>query len=260
MANPARLLWKNLATRSGTTVAASSAATGYPATNGQNTKRGLPWRSTTTTGNHDYTATFAATSIQAVGIVNPLAHTGGTVKAEYKNGGGAYANFGGGTGLFTIPSSLRTRLVILYAAAGVTATDVTFTFTNTGAVSSYVEIGVPLIVPAANFFEPSAKLSNERGIEPIDPSLRREALGGQRQAWKRQKTLTLSGLWPVLPRADLDTFMQMWDEVGATDPIVFAQAASSIDQTIYGTLMARPQYKHVGGDQWALRLSVEEAA
>ncbi|MEO8483320.1 MAG: hypothetical protein ABI634_13995 [Acidobacteriota bacterium] len=257
----ARFIWKNVTLEAASTVSASTEATGYPATNAKNSKRGLPWRSATSTANQTFTALFSSRLVTAVALVNWKGHTGGTIKAEYRVGAGAYSNFGGGTGLFTLTSPNRTRLIVLYSAAGVTATEIRITFTQPGSpVTEYVEIGVPFIADSTGYFEPTAKLSNDRGIQPVDPSLVRAAVGGQRQAWKKQKTIVLTGSWIILPRADLDTLMQVWDQNGATDPIIFTQASDTLDQTIYGTLVARPTHKHVAGNQWAWQATIEEAA
>lgn len=258
----ARFYWKNVTLESGTTVSASSEATGYAATNGKNAKRGLPWRSTVGTGSPTYTMLFSSRTIKAIVLVNWKGIAGGTIKVEYRVGAGAYANFGdAGTGLMPTPSPNRTRLVALVHTAGVTATEIRVTFQQPGSpVSDYAEIGVPFLVDSTGYFEPAAKLSNDRAMQPIDPSVVRASVGGQRQAWKKQKLLTLTGAWVILPRADLDTLLQVWDQNGATDPIVFTQASDTMDQTIYGTLVAKPSHKHVAGNQWSWQATVEESA
>jgi hypothetical protein len=137
----ARFVYDNEVTKAGVTIAASSAASGYPAAYLSNRARWKPWRSGTSTGDQTVTVTFPTSkTVKAIAIVNYLAHVGGSIKAEYWTGA-AWANFAGGTGLFTLPASNRTKVVVLWDTTGVSTTQIRITFTNTGAVNAYVELG-----------------------------------------------------------------------------------------------------------------------
>jgi hypothetical protein len=254
MAN-ARLLATNLAWASGASVAASAAATGYPASNLLSPKRTQVWRSSTTTGDQTVTSTLAsALAITAIALVNWKKHgTAGTIKVETKNGGGAYAAFGGGSGLFTLPASNRTRLVILFGSA--TATDVRITFTNVGAVSDYVELGV-LFVSA--YVEPSTNIADALTYTVVDPSVVKRTEGGQRQTWSRTKYLTLASSWSYLSAADKDALLAIYDLVGVGTPIVFALVPANADQIAYGYLQTAGA-KHEVIDQWTYGPAFEEA-
>ena len=254
MAN-ARLLATNLTWASGASVAASSAATGYPASNLLSPKRTTVWRSSTSTGDQTVTGTLAsAIAIAAVALVNWKAHsTGGTIKVETKNGGGAYAAFGGGSGLFTLPATNRTRLVILFGSA--TATDVKITYTNVGVANDYVELGVLFV---AAYVEPSTNIADALNYTIVDPSIVKRTEGGQRQTWTRTKYLTLQSSWSYLSASDKDALLAIYDAVGVGTPIIFALVPTNVDQIVYGYLQTSAA-KHEVIDQWTYGPMFEEA-
>jgi hypothetical protein len=251
----ARVLGTNLSQATGASVAVSAAATGYPASNLLSPKRTQVWRSSTTTGDQTVTSTLsAATAITAIALVNWKKHsTAGTIKVETKNGGGAYAAFGGGSGLFTLPTSNRTRLVILFGSA--TATDVKVTFANVGAVSDYVELGVLFV---AAYLEPSQNITDALTYTVVDPSLAKRTEGGQKQTWTRTKYLTVSANWTLLSGSDKDSLLAIYDAVGVGTPIVFAFVPTNVDLIAYGYLQGAVA-KHKVVDLWAYSQAFEEA-
>lgn len=252
----ARWAYDNHAWIAGTTYVASGEATGYPATNLASSKRGLVWRSTTTTGSQDVLITFPTSqTVQVVALVNWRAHAGGTVKAEYWNGA-AYVAFGGGTGLFTLPASNRTRLIALWSAAGVATTRVRITFTNTAAVSAAVELGV---VFAAAYLEPSVSVANALSYDVADPSVVETSEGGQRQFWIRQAYLELTQAYLQIPAADKDALLAMYDAVGRHGPVVVALDADDPQKVAYGTLAGRISAQHQALDVWNVAVPFVEA-
>lgn len=255
------MLWANVLLEAATTVAASASATGYAATNLQNTKRTLKWRSSTTTGNQTVTVSFSARTINAVAIGDWLLHTsGGTVKAEYKNGGGAYAAFGGGTGVFTIPSPARTLLSVLYSTGGVTATDIRITFTNTGAVSAYVELGLLFIADSAGYFTATVNVTDDLGFGLVDPSEERVSIGGQKEFNQKTGYLVVPTEFGWIGATQKDSLLAIRDSVGRRIPVIVAIDPDDANKTIYGRLSdVTLRASHTTRDQWSVRLTVEEA-
>lgn len=254
-----RLIWNIATWASGTTPSASSAATGYPADNAQiNIRRTQRWRSSTGTGNQDYTLTFAvATTIQAVVLVDYRVHSGGgTVKAEYWTGA-AFAAFDGGTGLFTIPTYNPTGCVALYFAAGRSTTKIKVTFTNTGGVNEYVYLGELVAGP---YTQCATGIAQGSTILPKDPSTAIYAEGGQKQTWTRSHYHDQSTVWAGLSATDRDVLHdQVFPAVGTGTPVVYAVDSNSPSRTYYGYLGNQMPARHVKGDRWDVTIPFEEA-
>ncbi len=254
----ARILHSNVVLEAATTLVASASATGYAVTNLKNPhKRTLVWRSSTTTGDQTVTASFSARTIKAVALVNWLIHAGGSVKVEYRNGG-AYAAFGGGSGVFTIPDPARTRVTALYDTAGVTATDIRITFTNTAAVSAYVELGVLVIADSAGYLASTVNVSDPFGHDQVDPSEARAALGGQEWFNERPNYLEFSLGYRWLPAAQKDALIAIYDDHGRRLPVVFAVDPSSPNLTVYGRFAGKLGVDHVTRDQWHVDVPIRE--
>lgn len=257
-----RLLYANVGVLSATwSQTTGGTATGYPLTNLNNFKRGLPWRSSTTNGNQVIVATFPVSVIKAVVIINYLAHSGGgTIKAEYKNGGGAYANFGGGTGLFTLPASNRTRLTALYETGGVTATDIRITYTNTGAVTTFVELGLAYI---GGYSQPTQNVSPGVTQAMVDPSSVTYSENGQKYVWTRQKFLQFGVTYRPLGDTDKDTVQSVFDSIGTGTPFIFAIDPTDVDLTAYGYLAEQMSVNHIANSgvtpYWQADITFEEA-
>jgi hypothetical protein len=236
-------------------VSSTSATPGYASTNLYNgSKRNLVWRSDTGTGDQWVEVAFGSSkTVLGMVAVNHLIHAGGSLKGQYWTGA-AWADLS----TFSTPSSNRTRLTHIFPSQA--TTKVRFYFVNTAAVAQAVELGVAFVVDATGYFAPTRRLSNERSTEPMDPSVMAASLGGQRQFWKRQKTVSLPGRFPAMPQSEADTFQQIWDLVGKTDPIVYCRFPTSLDQSVYGYLPENPSITHVAGSQWDVDLTVDEAA
>jgi hypothetical protein len=256
----ARICWANVALESATSVAASASATGYAATNLLNDKRSLPWRSSTTTGDQTVTFSFSARTIHAVFLLNALIHAGGSVKVEYKNGGGGYAALDGGTGVCTFPSPNRTNLTGLYKTAGVTATDIRITFTNTGAVSAYVQLGLAFIADSAGYFTATVNVTDALGLDQIDPSIERVALGGQKFFRQLDSFIRFAVQFQWIPSSQQDSMLAIRDAVGRRQPVIFAVDHDDLNKTVYARLIeADFGSDHGKLDQWHRRFVVEEA-
>lgn len=255
----ARLLFANVGVEAATTFAASASATGYAVTNLKNHKRWLPWRSSTTTGNQTVTMTFSARTIKAVFLLNWLIHAGGSVKVEYKNGGGGYANFGGGTGIFTIPSPTITNVTGIYDTAGVTATDIRITFTNTAAVSAYVELGGLFVVDSNGYHQATVNLTDDLVFDPIDPSEERVAKGGQRYFNEREQFLNMQAVFEWITASQKDELLAIRAAVGKRTPVIFAADPDDMNKTVYGRFAPNFPLRHKNLDQWSVTVPFEEA-
>jgi hypothetical protein len=244
----ARFLWENECVKSGVTITASGSATGYPSTYLANRARWKPWRSTTTTGNQNVVFDFGtAKTITAVCLVNWRKHgTTGTIKAEYWTGA-AYAAFDAGTGLFTLPSSNRTRVVGLWYTPGRSTSRIRITFTNTGAVSDYVEVGVCV---AGAYVEPAVTLTDDLRFDYTDPSSNVASDDGQEVARQRTKFLALATEYVAITAADKNNFFTMFDTVGCTLPFIYAVDATDADQVVYGRLTAILPAAHQTFNRW----------
>lgn len=251
MAN-ARFCWDNLAVVS-TFTTSSTPAVGYPASNLTNRARWKRWRSATSNGNQDVTATFSSRLVQAVAIINYLGHVGGTIKVEYWTGA-AFATFGTGGPFFTLPASNRTHLSILWDVAGKTTTQIRVTFTNTGAVNSFVELGALFIGP---YFEPTIGVTDDLGFDYLDPSEIVATPMGQEVAAERTKYLGLNTVFEYLSAADKATFLTMFDTVGITRPLVYAVDPTDLDQIVYGRFVQLP-LRHQVINQWNMQLPFTE--
>lgn len=255
----ARVLFSNLTLAASTTLAASASATGYAVTNLKNHKRHLPWRSDAATGNQTVTVTFSVADIVAVVLIDPVIHAGGSVKVELKNGGGAYADFGGGSGVFTIPSPHRTGLVAKWNTAGVTATDARITFTNTGAVAAAVELGGLWVVTEDGIFVATINLTDNLGLEVVDPSVESVALGGQQEFDSRDPFDRYGVEFVWLPAAQKDELLAITDAIGRHTPAVFALDPDDDNFTILARLQKAGQLRHATRDQWHVSLDLQEA-
>lgn len=162
----ARIIYDNLALTS--TITANSQVSDRPASYLKSAARWKKWRSATSTGDQWARFDFASHLVQGIALVDWRAHAGGTVKAEYWTGS-TWADFA----TFTLPTFNPTRVVSVWVAGGVVTTRIRIYFTNTGAVSDYVELGVVLV---GEYLEPSATLSDGFEMDLHDPSDRKSVV------------------------------------------------------------------------------------
>lgn len=253
-----RIAYANLTVDAGTTMAASAEAAGYAVENLQNHKRSLAWRSDAATGDQTVTASFAAASIVAVGLIDAVIHAGGSVKVEAKNGGGSYAAFGPSSGVFSFPSTHRSGVVVQYDTGGVTATDVRITFTNTGAVAQAVELGGLWVVTDAGLFIASTNITDSYAITPVDLSSVARTIGGQRRATARatfDRISPLDFLWASA--AQKDALLAVWDAVQSHTPILLALDPDDANSTRLVTMQGM-RTSHGTRDQWHVSLPCDE--
>jgi hypothetical protein len=245
-----RLAYDNLAVATATTIAASGEVTTRPASFLKSLARWKKWRSTTTTGNQTVDFDFGSSqTIKAVLLADWKAHSGGTLKAQYWNGA-AWVDFG----TFTQASPNPTKVIALWNTAGQATTKIRLLFTNTGAVSDYVELGVVFI---GSYVEPTYTLIDGFRLTPQDPSLVVAALDGQEESQARTVYHLASGTFEVEPGATLDACRVIFGAIGLHAPFFFAINPDDPDEILYGRL-TELDYQHVYGDNWTIPVTVQE--
>lgn len=250
----ARLLSRNVVLEAATTLTASSEATGYAATNLKNNKRGLPWRSSTGTGDQSIEAAFSSRTIRAVGLLNPVPHTGGDIILDVDTGSG----YGGGIGSFDL-SAIRTNLSVYYLNA-TTVIKVKAIFDNVGAVNTFAQLGGLFIVDSNGYYEFPVNVSDKLAYAPMDPSEEAVALGGQKFFNERSPFLALRSRCEWVTAAQKDAILAVRDEVGKRTPVIFAVDPDDLDLTIFGRFGAQAfPAEHGTNDRWHLDTSIEEA-
>lgn len=216
----ARIGYDNLTLRPATILTSSADAVGYPVSNLSSEAVWQKWRSSSTVGDQSVITDFgSAQTVKLVAIKNYLAHVGGTVKVEYWTGA-AWANFGGGTGLLTLPNPNQTGIAAIFYEAGVSTAKIRITFTNTGAVNSYVEIGV---LYTGSYFEPTVSLAPGYGLRRVSLSTVVRTPSGSRSANRRGSYWALSGSqFQFEPETDRAGFSAFAAFVGLHQPFLFA--------------------------------------
>jgi len=253
----ARLAWNNLLTASGVVITSSADATGYPAGNLSNPARWKPWRSSTTTGDQWVKFDLGANrSLQVLAAINATIHAGGTLKAQAN----ATDSWGSPTidDLLTVPSTDFTRVLADWRGASSSLRWIRFYFTNTVAVSSYVELGAAFVGP---YLEPARSVSPEIALRRIDPSVQRVAIGGQRSAVLRPKYHEVSATFVLQTATARNDLRAAYETVGGTSSVIFAVDPANPSLTFYGTLQAALTAQNRGPDLWDMPIEfVEDVA
>lgn len=232
------------------TMSASGSATARPVANLNNSARWKIWRSTTTTGDQYVIADFgSAKTIKVIALVDWVRHSGGAVRADYWDGA-AWQTFG----TFTLPSFNPTHVVAVWNTTGVSTTKIRIYFTNTGAVSAYVELGA---LVAGDYYQPTYTIIDGFTIEPVDPSLIVEAVEGREETQARPHYHTCAGVFQTEPEADVDGFRLMFATNGRRLPLLYAVDPDDADEILYCRLNGLP-LKHEYGDFWTIAVSVRE--
>lgn len=253
----ARLAWNNRLIADGVAITSSSEATGYVDDNLADSARWRKWRSTTTTGDQWVKFDLGANAtMQVFAAMNAKLHTGGTLRVQ------ANASDSWVTptidDVFTVPSPDWTQMLIDWRSATSSLRWVRFYFTNTGAISGYVELGA---VFAGPYLEPTRSVSPSLSVRRIDPSTQRYAIGGQRSAVIRPKFHTVSGTFVLQTATARNVLRQAYETTGATQPAIFAVDPADPSLTFYGTLQSTLSAEHRAADLWDMPVEfVEDVA
>lgn len=217
MANFSRFLWNNLWSGSSGSIAALSAASALPAAASQNPDRTYVYRSLSQTANQYLTRDLgSAQAVTALGVANVRLQNAGALKL-YE--GGSSASPGVYNLVATLPSQDADTRVATAAFGSVSARHWKLEWENgIPATPDYVELGFACL---AAFFEPSRHPVLPLGLRRADPSVMRASVDGQ-QTWT-QRTHFASGalVFNNAPEADLDTYRQMYRQLGRRTPFFF---------------------------------------
>lgn len=250
----ARFAYTNLLAVSGVTITSSSEATARPDDYAVHPSPWKKWRSSTTTG--DQWIKFDLGSNQAMQcalLSNWKRHTGGTIKFQAHTSDAWGAPTVDET--FTIPSTNPTKVIAKWLSASQNLRWVRFLFTNTGAVSDYVEVGVAFVGP---YFGPSFNLSDGFKFRRVDQSLIVKSDGGNRSAHQKDRYYCAEGVFEYVPEADKDSFVTMFETNGVFTPLFFAVDPDDPDQIVYGAFDGELNVSHVVRSQWNIPFKFEE--
>lgn len=231
------------------TAASSADATGYPKENVQNPARRKRWRSSTTNGNQNWDVDFGTSKqIDFVACVDVTAHTGGTVKAQYWTGA-AWVDLG------TFTFSTVTGVGVLWVSQA--TTKIRILFTNTGAVSAYVQLGVVL---TGGYLQPTKQMSPGAAMARVDPTEYAFSVDGQEFAQRRTRYYRVSGVFSPMNTTDRGLFVTMYETVGRFKPFVFAFDHTVMDRCVYCRFEDDLELAHVDGsvDKWHVGVQLME--
>ena len=250
MARTARLLYKNFVLDAGVTVTASSAATGYPATNLLSPARFQKWRSASGVGNQNVDFDFLTNrTFNVIALADVKKHTGGSLKSQYWDGS-AWVD------LFFID-------VLTPNPTGVSAvfftnqirSKVRLLFTNTTAVNEYVEIGV---VSIAAYYEPVVSILRGWGLTYVAPDDVVRTPGGQRTAERRAPYAVIRGSMSE-PDSERPTLVDVARTVGKHTPVFLAINPDDVQNFMwYGRFDKPPDLSQITVGQWAASFEFSE--
>ena len=253
----ARLAWNNLLIASGVAITSSSEATGYVDDNLADPARWRKWRSATSTSDQWVKFDLGANaSMQVFAAVNATVHTGGTVRVQAN----ASDSWGSPTidDVFTVPSLDLTRVLTDWRTAASSLRWIRFYFTNTGAVSEYVELGA---VFAGPYLEPARSISPSLAVRRVDLSTQRYAIGGQRSSVIKPKYHEVSGTFVLQTATARNELRSAYETIGATQPAIFAVDPNDPSLIFYGTLQSTLSAEHRAADLWDMPVDfVEDVA
>lgn len=196
------------------TITASSAAAGLPVTYTQSPDRSKVWRSAVGTAAVTIDRDLgAAVSTSGIGVANLRLFGSGGVLNVYQRG--SAGSPGASVLLGTITGQDRdTRAAAAFWAAQ-SFRHYRLEFTNPGAVSSYVEVGV---VHLGTYFEPAVNPTVPAEVQRVDPSVSAESVDGQRTTARRSKYF--AGRWQFrdILETQLDEYRAIFDAAGVAGP------------------------------------------
>lgn len=208
-----RVLWNNLATAAASVASASASASALPPANAQTIDRTAVWRSSTTTGDQWLRIDFgSALTVTAIAIANPKLHTGGTMKVQYSSDGASWTDAAPTAAFPTMDAD--TKVTYLFITS-ISRRYWRILFTNTGAVSDYVELGYLFV---GTYFEPANNVVSPF-ITPIhDPSIVARSITGQRSTTVRPQASKGTFNFEDAVEADRSSWQQIFRTLGIAIP------------------------------------------
>ena len=199
---------RNFWTALASTLTASSAAAGLPASYSQHQDRSKVWRSVTGTGaatididlgSSQALTCVAVANVKLVGAGTLTLYTGASLGAETTTVG-------------VLPTQDRdTRTAFLFFTA--TGRYWRLKWSNPGAASDYAEVGY---VHLGTYFEPAQNVRVPVDIARLDPSVSSESVDGQATFARRTKVFSGAWVFQEVPEAQLDTYRSLWDALGVS--------------------------------------------
>lgn len=255
MATDARLAYVNLLTVSGVTISSSAEATGHPDDHLASPARWKNWRSSTSTG--DQWVKFdlgSSKSFQVIAAIDARLHTGGTLRFQ------AHASDSWGAPtvneLITVPSPNFAGVLVKWIASVQSLRWVRLLFTNTGAVSEYVQVGA---VFAGVYLQPALSIARGVSPSPIDPSVVRTAIGGAASVVRRTQFHSISGAFQWQESSERDDLREVYQTVGRFTPCLFSVDPSDSGMTFYGRFDALGVgHTAVSVEQWDVPFQFRE--
>lgn len=259
---PLRIWWNNLADATATTVTASEAATGFPASNIQETFRQVRWRSNNVTGTK--TVTFDLGSSKALTVAGLLDHnmtSAATVQLRKSSD-----NFVANDVLVATFTMSRTdddseTVILDPAVAYITSTSERYwriSIADSGNADGYVEMGRVFL---GTYTEMTKNYMVGWGIKPVDLSIRRRSLNGVVHVNVKPQYRTLDLAFRVVTRVQKDAIRKIADSIGANKAAWFDvdpdNAARDL-YVIYGRLAEVPRFENTRWNLWSLSLTIEE--
>jgi hypothetical protein len=245
----ARLAWSNLLTASGVTITSSSEATGYVDDALASSARYKVWRSGTSTGDQWVKFDLGSNqSMQVLAAVDATLHSGGTLRAQ------AHATDVWTSPtvneLLTVPATNHTGVLAAWLSASQSLRWVRFLFSNTGAVNSFVQLGV---VYAGPYLEPVRSIATGWTMDLVDPSVSRVAMGGARSVVRRAPWTRITGRFPLQSATARDDLRAQFRTAGLAIPVLFTADPTTQGLTFYGRLEeVTLAHEAASGDLWHL--------
>jgi hypothetical protein len=251
----ARLGYTNLLTVSGVVISSSSEGTGYVDDNLANPARWKKWRSATSTADQWVKFDLGSNqSFQVLAAISATIHVGGTLKAQAN----ATDVWGAPTvdDTLTVPSPDLTHVLVDWLSTVKSLRWIRFYFTNTAAVSAYVELGA---VFAGTYLEPGVSIKAGFDISPRDLSAQRYAIGGQRMAVRRSQYRQLEGIFRRQSSTDRDNWGTAFAAIGTHTPCLFAADPTVNNLTLYGHFERLDTLHYEGtANKWHVPFSFRE--
>lgn len=254
----ARLLYKNIILDAAEcSLSASAAATGYAVSNLRAPSRRLPYRSTTTTGTRVVEATYnvARWTVRAVALVDPVylgINGGAELWATLQGSGGISAKIG------DFPAVGRNGVSCWHDDGSLVNVEVlTVKFTNPDAVSDYCELGALYAVLGDGEVDPSVNVTDDLGVDPVDPSEMVRMVGGEELTWRKAQFEALTAQFRSMPAAFREDMLEAFDYAGSSLECVFAYDRADMDTHYYGKL-GSVRVRHATRDQWHVDVPFRE--
>lgn len=204
---------RNRWTAPGAVLAASSVVSGLPVSNSQTYERTAVWRSAVTTGTHTLDLDAGAlVSTSGIAVANLRLVPGGVLEVYHRGDG---VSPGAAVLLGTITGQDRDSRAAAAFWSTQSRRHYRLTFTNPGAVSAFVEVG---LVHLGAFLELVNNPIVPAAPKRVDPSVLSVSVDGQRTTARRTKYHVGRWQWRNVTETQLAEHRAIFDALGASVP------------------------------------------